>query len=311
MRKNKKIWILTAISLLIAGGLIALGALIAMDFNFMELSTQEYETNTYEISDHFDKISVNASTPEIEFVQSEDETCRIECIEWKKEKYSAAVRNGTLEIDTVNARKWYDYIGFHFGNEKLTVYLPKTAYVSLFVDSDTGDVEIPAGFSFERIEITGNTSDIACDASASELMEISTDTGDIKVEFFRAGEVKLTADTGSIKVSAADAKGGAACESLFVESDTGNIIIENVIAEAALSVESDTGYVKFEGCDAGSIMMKTDTGDITGTLLSEKVIIAESSIGDVDVPKTTTGGRCELTTGTGDIRITITNESRP
>ncbi len=305
---SKKIWILTAVSLVIAGGLIFAGALAAVNFDFRRFSTQEYETNTYEISDPFDKISVNTATSEIKFALSEDETCRIECVERKKEKHTAAVRNGTLKIDTVNGRKWYDYIGFFLGDEKLAVYLPKTAYVSLFVETDTGDVEIPAEFSFESVEITGNTSDIVCRASASKLMEIDTDTGDIKVNYSAAGDVKLTADTGNINVSAADAKDGAACKSFSAESDTGNILIENVIAENAFSVESDTGNVKFEGCDAGSIKMKTDTGDITGTLLSEKVFFAESSLGDVDVPKTITGGRCELASDAGDIRIALLNE---
>ncbi len=32
---------------------------------------------------------------------------------------------------------------------------------------------------------------------------------------------------------------------------------------------------------------------------------AETSTGDVDVPQTTTGGRCEIETGTGDIAMEI------
>lgn len=306
MTENKKIWILAAVSLLIAGGLIALGALIAMDFDFTRFTTQEYETNTYEISEPFERISVDTATAKIEFLPSEDEICRIECVEWKKEKHTAAVRNGTLVIETVNTRKWYDYIGFDLGSKKLTVYLPKKTYVSLSVDTDTGDVEIPEDFSFESVEIKGSTSDIDCRASASELMEISTDTGDIELKYSRAGEVKLTADTGSINVSAV--KDSAACGSFYAESDTGGIIIENVIAKGSFSVESDTGDVKFKGCDAGSMMMKTNTGDITGTLLSEKIFFAESTLGDVDVPKTLSGGKCEITSDTGDIKITLLNE---
>ncbi len=304
---KKKIWILAALSLLIAGGLIALGALIAMDFDFGRFGTREYETNAYEISEPFERISVDTATAEIEFVPSEDERCRIECVEWKKEKHTAAVRNGTLVIKTVNTRKWYDYIGFDLGNEKLTVYLPKKTYVSLSIDTNTGDVEIPEAFSFESVEIKGSTSDIACRASASGLMEIGTDTGDIELSYSAAGEIKLTADTGNINVSAAKS---AACERFSAESDTGNIKIENVIAQGGFSVESDTGDVKFERCDAGSMMMKTNTGDITGTLLSEKIFFAESTLGDVDVPKTVSGGTCELTSDTGDIRISLLNETR-
>ncbi len=46
-------------------------------------------------------------------------------------------------------------------------------------------------------------------------------------------------------------------------------------------------------------------GDVKGTLLSEKAFFAESDTGDIDVPKTNVGGRCEITTDTGDIQIQI------
>lgn len=51
--------------------------------------------------------------------------------------------------------------------------------------------------------------------------------------------------------------------------------------------------------------MQTDTGDITGTLLTEKVFAAKADTGDVDVPKTATGGKCEIITNTGDIQIKV------
>jgi DUF4097 and DUF4098 domain-containing protein YvlB len=63
--------------------------------------------------------------------------------------------------------------------------------------------------------------------------------------------------------------------------------------------------VKFEKSDAAELSIKTDTGDVTGTLLTEKIFDAKSSTGDVDVPKTGSGGKCEIRTGTGDIRIKI------
>ena len=61
--------------------------------------------------------------------------------------------------------------------------------------------------------------------------------------------------------------------------------------------------MKFDGCDADRIFVKTDTGYVKGSLLSDKVFIAQSDTGDVDVPKTITGGKCEIETDTGDIKI--------
>ena len=81
--------------------------------------------------------------------------------------------------------------------------------------------------------------------------------------------------------------------------------MKNVVATGTISIKSDTGDVRFEGSDAIEISVKTDTGDVTGTLLSEKVFITETATGRVNVPKTTSGGKCEITTETGDINISI------
>ena len=43
--------------------------------------------------------------------------------------------------------------------------------------------------------------------------------------------------------------------------------------------------MRFENSDAAQISIKTSTGDVTGTLLSEKVFITETSTGNISVPK--------------------------
>ena len=63
--------------------------------------------------------------------------------------------------------------------------------------------------------------------------------------------------------------------------------------------------MRLERCDAAEIMINTDTGDVEGSLLSDKIFAAKSGTGDVEVPETGTGGRCIITTDTGDISITV------
>ena len=63
--------------------------------------------------------------------------------------------------------------------------------------------------------------------------------------------------------------------------------------------------MEFNHCDAETIYVNTDTGSVTATLLTDKMFIIETDTGSVDVPKSITGGRCEITTDTGNIRITI------
>ena len=60
--------------------------------------------------------------------------------------------------------------------------------------------------------------------------------------------------------------------------------------------------------DAGELTVLTGTGDVTGSLLSAKVFITHSDTGMVDVPETTTGGKCKITTDTGDISMDVLNK---
>ena len=55
--------------------------------------------------------------------------------------------------------------------------------------------------------------------------------------------------------------------------------------------------------DAANITVKTDTGSIKGTILTEKIIFAKADTGSVKVPESVTGGKCNLTTDTGSIKI--------
>ena len=72
-----------------------------------------------------------------------------------------------------------------------------------------------------------------------------------------------------------------------------------------MDLDRDTGDIDLEDCDADEIFIVTDTGDVKGTLLSEKVFITKTDTGDVNVPNSISGGRCEITTDTGDINISL------
>ena len=114
-------------------------------------------------------------------------------------------------------------------------------------------------------------------------------------------DIKITVSTG--KAYLTDVK----CKNLVSWGDTGDISLTSVIAPEKLYLERDTGDITFEKCDASDICIKTSTGDVKGTLLTEKIFVAQTSTGKIDVPKTVSGGRCEITTSTGSIKINIQN----
>lgn len=319
MRKKTKIWLVIATALIVVGCVIFGGVMTMLQWDFTKLSTVKYETNDYEIDENYKNISIVTDTADIVFMPSQNSKSSIVCHEQKNVKHSVTVKDDTLVIAVVDTRKWYEYIGINIGTPKITVYLPNAEYEKLFIKESTGNVEIPNNFRFESMDISTSTGDVKNDASASESIKIKTGTGNIRVENISAEALDLSVSTGGITVSDVTCQGDVkihvstgktkltdiACKNLTSSGNTGDISLKNVIAREKFSLERSTGDVKFDGCDAAEISVKTDTGDVTGTLLSEKVFLAETDTGRVEVPKTATGGRCEITTDTGDIRIKI------
>ena len=320
MKNSTKGWLIAAAVLVIVGIIVCGVAMAKVNWNINELSNVKYETNTFEISEDFRNISIRSSTEDIKFVPAEDGKCKVVFFEREDEKHAAAVQNGTLVISKTDSREWYDRMfSFSVKSPSITVYLPKAEYASLNITEDTGDIEIPKYFRFETIDIHVSTGDVSCSASAAGLTRVRTSTGSIRIEGSAAGELDLTVSTGSTDISSVDCSGevkvavstGKAhltdicCRSLTSTGSTGDITMTNVIAQEKISVDRSTGDVKFEHCDAAELSIETNTGDVSGSLLSEKVFITESHTGKIDVPKTVSGGKCEIKTDTGDIRIVI------
>lgn len=319
MRTRTMIWLIIAASLFILGLLIFTGVMMAYQWDFTRLSTVKYETNTYEINDKFQNISIKTDTADICFLPSEDGACRVVCYEESKQKHAVTAQDGHLVIDKVNQRKWYDNIGINFGNAKITVYIPKGEYGALAIKASTGDVAIPKDFKFASMDISASTGDVTNYASASGRIKIKASTGDIQVENLTADSLDLSVSTGKVTASGISCHGDVkvkvttgktslsdmTCRSLISDGNTGSIYLKNVIAGDWFSIERSTGDVRFEACDAGEISIKTDTGDVKGSVLSDKVFVIKTDTGDYEVPKTTTGGKCSIQTDTGDIRIFI------
>ena len=317
MRSTTKIFLIAAACLMVIG--LALFAIVmsVYHWDFSKLSTETYVTNTIEINKDFRNILIDTDTADIVFAVSEDETCRIVCYEHEHAKHTAFVREDTLCVNVTDNRKWYEHIGFHIGSPKITVYLPERQYASLLIEEETGDVEIPQDFTFESAELNLDTGDVSFLAAASGEVRIKTDTGEICLNGLTAGSIDLASSTGDIslsnctctddlqiKVSTGDARvTDCKCENLTSRGGTGDITLKNVIAAGKIDVKRDTGDVKLLSSDACEIYIKTETGDVSGSFLSEKVFITQTDTGSVKVPKTTSGGRCEITTDTGDIEF--------
>ena len=72
MRKTTKVWLIIAAFLVLIGCILFAGVMTTLKWDFMELATVHYETNTYEISEAFDSISMNTDTADIAFAFSDE-----------------------------------------------------------------------------------------------------------------------------------------------------------------------------------------------------------------------------------------------
>ena len=284
-------------------------------------SSMNYETNIHEINEEFNNISIKTDTADIAFVPSNDGMCRVACYEDAKSIHSVEIQNGTLMINVVNNKKWYDYIGV-IDSPKITVYLPEKAYSSLVIEESTGDIEISKDFKFKSIDISLSTGNVKCYASAVENITIAASTGDIYAEGISASSLDLTVSTGNVTVSSVTCEEDitigvstgktyltdVACKNLTSTGSTGDISLKNVISTEKISVERSTGDVTLDRSDAAELFITTSTGDVEGSLLTDKVFITKTDRGRINVPNSITGGRCEITTETGDIKISISDD---
>ena len=323
----KKGIVITAVILISVGLFLFVGALVFGG----GLKPVPYETKTYPVNETFSDICIRSDEADIRLTLSDDESCRVECTVMGNITHTVAVQDGTLVVESVDNRSWKDRIFdwqdqlFTIGNRTITVYLPQKAYEDLSIESHTGSVELPADFAFQSIGITCTTGDVAAAASASGPIGIKTSTGDIEMENVSAQNLTLSVSTGRIAVRSAKIEGdvsvhvgtgkteieGLTCGSLTSDGTTGRITLKDTLLKSTLSIERSTGDVTLDHFDAESIIIRTNTGDVSGILLSEKVFYTQTSTGSVFVPRTTTGGMCEIKTSTGDITFELASDWQP
>lgn len=300
MSKVMKIWFITASILIFCGLIVFTAQMTVYDWDFSRLAEEDYETNTNIISESFLDIKVNTEYADITVVPATDGECKVVCFEERKAKHIVCVENGTLKITLSDEKCWYDYFGFNFADTKITVYLPEAEYGALSVNTSSGDV-VAHGITLGALDAT----------TASGKVRLSS----IKCE----GDLKLNLLSGNSWMNGVTCKNlviGSSCgdvemtsvstaEMIKITSTSGDVELNSAVALGKLQIYSKSGDVELKVCDASEIFIETLSGDVEGSILSDKVFIARSSTGLVEVPKTVSGGRCEIVSKSGNIYIKL------
>lgn len=320
MSKRVKAWLIAATSLILVGCILFAGVMTVLKWDFKKLTTIRYTTKTHTVTEPFVNVSVKAdSVADVTILPSKDGVASVVCCEQENLAHTVSVEGDTLTIEVNDTRKWYQHIGIGSGNTAVTVYLPVGTYGDLTVKTSTGDVSISEGFTFAAVDVAVSTGHITCAASAVGEMKLKASTGDIRLADATAGSVSLSVSTGKVAVSSVACGGemkvtvstgdatlaDVTCGELSSSGSTGDLTLKKVVATADFTIKRSTGNVTLDACDAATLTITTTTGDVKGSLLTEKVFVTSTDTGTVRVPESIHGGKCKITTDTGDIHITL------
>ena len=302
-------WLIFATVLILIGGFTFVFVMTTQKWDFLKLSTTKYETAYHQIDENFKNITISADTADIEFLPSKNGV-EIQCYESENLKHTVSVveeyskndsaYNATLEVSTQDRRKWYDHIAINFSSPKIIVFIPKGEYGALVIKNSTGKITIHDDFKFVSIDVKASTGDICLKNLTALEVSLSTSTGSITAEKINvANDIDINVSTGKTNLT------DISCKNLISNGSTGDFSLKNVISSEKFDFKRSTGNITFKNCDANEIFIKTDTGDVKGNLLSDKIFFTSSSTGKISTPKTTKGGKCKISTNTGNITINI------
>ena len=285
---------------------------------WIALGTRNTTVNEFEFTEEVSDIDIVVNTTDAEILPASDGVTKVVCREDAREPHSVWVENGTLKI-RMEEQPWYRTISFFsIGERKVTVYLAEKELERLSIETDTGDVRVAKELSLASASITTDTGEIVFASPVVGALNINVSTGDVLVSSPTLGSAEITATTGDVSLDGVTADEikietstgeieakSVSCRTFSAKSSTGEQEYERVLAEKTLTLQATTGDISLLDCDAAEVRVTTDTGDVSGRLLTEKVFYTNTDTGRVSVPKATSGGLCEITTDTGDIAFTV------
>ena len=299
--------------LLLAGGAV-FGVALYKGSKNTTIETKEY-TST-ELGSEFNKFDIDLTIADLEFKTGEQ---KVVVDETKYDSHTVEVVDGTLKVKGLDNRKWYEHI-FNwnwFDRVKVTVYMPAGSYQDLKIEANTGNVVIPADYSFASFDVSVDTGKVTNKANVTEDIKVKSATGDVVMEDVTAKNMEVKTSTGDIKLKNVTLSGdfesststgdanldNVTCVNYTSKSSTGYVDFKNVNVTNHVDIKNGTGHVKMVDSDAGSLYIKTSTGGVRLQLLSSKICQVKASTGKPSYPTSTIGGLCEVETSTGNINI--------
>ena len=180
------------------------------------------------------------------------------------------------------------------------IYVGDNSVGDLWVKGTSGSIEVMSVVATNDVEVNGSSGGIGVSKVECANISVANTSGVLRLsEIVATGDVNVKGTSGGVHLEDVE------CANLTGSNSSGKIYCTDVIASGDINLENSSGGIALEACDAANLELKTTSGSIRGTLLTEKIFVAEATSGSVDVPKTTSGGVCEVTTTSGSISLSI------
>lgn len=312
MKKGKKICIILAACCIVVGGVMTMASVAMAGFDFSKFNSRlvykktysievSYQEKTYTAESDFDQIEISTEWENVQFVPSEDGTCKVVCPVKDDADFTVEVKDNTLRV-IKNEENWQENLfNFQFSApEDVTLYLPQNTYQNLSVKTASGNVILPSDFVFTNVDIYSASGNLEGQAQISQTLNAESVSGNVSVQKFAGDKLELKTNSGDIHVQDSTAK------TIGITSVSGNVSINRSGASENAMLQLTSGDVDFVKFDAPKIEVTTVSGCVEGSLLSGKQFFVNSLSGDVQVPQNQSQSQtCTISTTSGDVRLTI------
>ena len=201
----------------------------SFNFNsFNKIATKEVYNNTFENIPQ--KVVINVDDADIDIKHSNDEKVSLVMFaDDKKNKVDVDYNSTTLNIKIKN--KCHAFC-FNAKRGKIELSLPSNFENSIYINNDVGDINV--------------------DQFAGAYLNVETDVGDVDVK--EINNTKIDSDVGDINIGLVNSK-------LLIDTDTGDVTIDNVAINKDSKITTDVGDIKIKNIDNVNIDAKTDVGN--------------------------------------------------
>lgn len=293
---------LCAVFLLAAVGRLIFAAAAAKEnLAIINMKGLFYEMKTFEVTEIFSDIHVEDAECRVRILRAADGNCKVVCPEKQDGSiyHTVTVNDGELCVQRHDERKWYRYIGISFGIPDVEIYLPEKEYGTLVCHSIAGSIQVDDGFIFENARLESTSGSVRMYSGVKKELTAESISGRVTIENTSPETLAVKTSSGRIVLSRIQSG------EITARSTSGKMELTDVVAEKNLYARSISGGVALDGCDGGTIKIETTSGSVKGTILSDKIFIADSTSGSVRVPRSAVGGECEITTTSGSINLEI------